>query len=166
MTRTKVVPCYWLHSLTDTKNNHDKEECDAVDNAVGGYGKVTSVLGKTFIDEDDHKARAELHTEWGHTDREDILHDAFLQSVNTRVEMKEVVLIRKHFYNIDERNDLCEDCGICRSLDTHSKGEDEQRVENRIYHDCRNSCNHGYVRMSCASQSRIHTQEQMRYDIA
>ena len=155
-----------LHALTDAQHDHDEEERDAVDDAVGRNRHVAAVTGQTLVDEDDHEAGAELHGEGRHADAEDALHDALPQSVDARMQMNHVTLVRQDRGHIDERHNLRQHRGDGRTLDAHAEAEDEERVEDSVDHHRRDRCRHRHMRMSRTAQRRVQTQVEMRHHIA
>ena len=63
LTGTVVVSGNGLHTLVQAHHYHYKEEYHAVGYAVCPDGKVTSVVLKTLVDNDYHKAGAQVHQE-------------------------------------------------------------------------------------------------------
>lgn len=161
-----IETCNWLHSLANTKHNHNEEECDTVDNAVCCNGYVASMSRESLVDKDYDKASAELHTEWGKSDSEDVLDDILSESVDATMKMQQVAFIAQLIRNKDERNNLCEYCGYGCTTNAKSEGENEYWVENGIDYNGCNGCHHCCVRMTRRTKCGIETKIEVSNDIA
>ena len=61
---------------------------------------------------------------------------------------------------------MCQNGGVCGTLDAHLEGEDEQRVKDGVDDDCSNCGTHCHMRMSCAAQGTVQTEVEVGHHIA
>ena len=74
----EIVSCDRLHSLVESHDDHDEEEYDTVHDAVGSDRHVATVFFQSPVDQQDDKARAEVHQERRHPDRDDCVYQFFM----------------------------------------------------------------------------------------
>ena len=78
-----------LHALYQSKYNGDEEEYHAVDNAVGTYGHIASVVQQTAVDHQHHQAGTGVHQERTHAYHEDVLEYVEFRSPGMATESDE-----------------------------------------------------------------------------
>ena len=106
-----VVACNRLHTLTNAHHHHHKQKGDTVDNTVGSYGEVASMRLQTLVDENHHEARTKLHAERRNANLQNVVDNAFLQSINASFEVDRLFRIAEYDDHVSECYDLCQDSG-------------------------------------------------------
>ena len=70
-----VIARNGLHTLTDAKDEHDKEHGIRVHYAIGTNGKVAAITYELTVEESDDERSGEVHQERAHADKQHIAED-------------------------------------------------------------------------------------------
>ncbi len=87
VTCSVVVADNGLHPLGDADDEHDEEEQDAIDDAIGTNGQVSPSAHEAAVDDDGDSTGTGVHQEGGHADGDDGQDDAPAKAVDSRAKV-------------------------------------------------------------------------------
>ena len=101
-----VVAGNRLHSLVNTKHEHDEHHRNTVGYSVGSHGEVASEPHQLVVDEDDDDAGAHVHQKRRNADGKDFVHELSLQFIDAFLHVEQLVLVAEELELPAQRHQL------------------------------------------------------------